>query len=143
MRVAPETLGAAAAVTAALLSSMPVPVPVVPELRIAPDLVSAAPTPVPEGSLRYERLRVDATWQPQANADAAVFWGVPADLNAATAPVLMRLKGIGPALAAELEAARAVAGDFRTWDEVDAVRGIGPATLAQLQAAFFLPAAQP
>ncbi len=55
------------------------------------------------------------------------------DLNAATAPELDRLPGIGPVLAARIVEHRRVHGDFRSPDELLSVPGIGPRLLERLR----------
>jgi competence protein ComEA len=55
----------------------------------------------------------------------------PVDVNAADAPALERLPGIGPALAARIVADREARGPFRRVEDLDRVPGIGAATLAR------------
>jgi competence protein ComEA len=57
----------------------------------------------------------------------------PLDLNRASAEELMRLPGVGPAIAGRIVRARVERGGFRTVDELVEVSGIGPATLARLR----------
>ncbi len=57
----------------------------------------------------------------------------PIDVNAATAPQLEGLPGIGPSLAAAIVAYRSENGPFATLDELEEVPGIGPAKLSQLR----------
>jgi competence protein ComEA len=56
-------------------------------------------------------------------------------ISTAPADSLDLLPGIGPVLAARIVADRAARGPFTSWTELDRVRGIGPATVARLQAA--------
>ena len=56
----------------------------------------------------------------------------PVDLNAATAPDLDALPGIGPVLAQRIVEHRERNGPFRTVEQLDDVPGIGPATYAEL-----------
>ena len=65
--------------------------------------------------------------------DAATGAAGPIDINAATAPELEGLPGIGPSLAAAIVAYRDENGPFMTLDELEEVPGIGPAKLSQLR----------
>ncbi len=56
----------------------------------------------------------------------------PVDLNAATAPDLDALPGIGPVLAQRIVEHRERNGPFRSVEQLDDVPGIGPATYAEL-----------
>jgi competence protein ComEA len=56
------------------------------------------------------------------------------DLNRADAAALVRLPGVGPALAARILAHRAAAGPFRQAEDLRQVPGIGPGRWARLQA---------
>jgi competence protein ComEA len=56
----------------------------------------------------------------------------PVDLNAATAPDLDALPGIGPVLAQRIVEHRERNGPFRTVEQLDDVPGIGPTTYAEL-----------
>ena len=56
----------------------------------------------------------------------------PVDLNAATAPDLDALPGIGPVLAQRIVEHRVRNGPFRTVEQLDDVPGIGPTTYAEL-----------
>ena len=56
----------------------------------------------------------------------------PVDLNAATAPDLDALPGIGPVLAQRIVEHREHNGPFRSVEQLDDVPGIGPATYAEL-----------
>lgn len=54
------------------------------------------------------------------------------DINTATAPELVALPGIGPAMAARIIAYRTAHGRFVRIEDLDRVKGIGPATLKKL-----------
>ncbi len=55
------------------------------------------------------------------------------DLNRASAPELMRLPGVGPALAARIIAARDADGPFTSVDDLRRVAGIGAARIARFR----------
>lgn len=55
------------------------------------------------------------------------------DLNRADAAELEQLPGVGPKLAAAIDAHRRDRGDFRTIDDLRAVPGIGPVTIDKLR----------
>jgi comEA protein len=55
------------------------------------------------------------------------------NINEATAPELIALPGIGPAMAERILAYRKEHGRFTSVDELDRVRGIGPASLRRLR----------
>lgn len=57
----------------------------------------------------------------------------PVDINTATAPELIALPGIGPAVAARIIAYRTAHGRFAHIEDLDRVKGIGPATIRKLQ----------
>ncbi len=82
-----------------------------------------------------ERLDVG---QPGPQLDPPVGQGgapdpAPIDLNAATAPQLEQLPGIGPVTAGRILSWRSANGRFTIVDELLEVPGIGPKTLAQLR----------
>lgn len=56
------------------------------------------------------------------------------DLNSADADSLARIRGIGPALANRIVAAREARGGFRSVSELDDVDGIGPKLLERIAA---------
>lgn len=56
------------------------------------------------------------------------------DLNTADADSLARIRGIGPALAKRIVAAREARGGFRSVNDLDDVDGIGPKLLERLAA---------
>jgi competence protein ComEA len=55
------------------------------------------------------------------------------DLNRADRAELLQLPGVGPNLAARIEAYRRENGGFRSVDELRRVQGVGPATVARLR----------
>lgn len=57
----------------------------------------------------------------------------PVDVNTADAEELVRLKGIGPALASRIIEHRETYGPFASLDDLTRVQGIGPQTLAGLR----------
>jgi competence protein ComEA len=65
--------------------------------------------------------------------DAAVPRSASIDIDRAPAPELMRLPGIGPALAARIIADRGARGRFGGPDGLLRVPGIGPKTLARIR----------
>jgi competence protein ComEA len=71
--------------------------------------------------------------QPQAEPGTASSPVRSVDINSATAPELIALPGIGPAMAARIIAYRTAHGRFGRIEELDRVKGIGPATLKKLQ----------
>jgi competence protein ComEA len=103
-------------------------------IRLAPHLTLP---PAPQAAARGER----AANPPPATSPAtgaAPADPTPIDLNAASAEQLLRISGVGPAIAARLVARRDSLGRFRSYDDVDAVRGVGPALLARIRAATVL-----
>jgi competence protein ComEA len=63
------------------------------------------------------------------------------DLNRATAPELVRLPGIGPALAERIVTDRESRGPFSSPEALLRVRGIGPKTLDRIRGYLSFPAA--
>ena len=59
--------------------------------------------------------------------------GPPLDLNRATLADLVRLPGIGPALARRILETRETVGRFAAVDDLAGVRGVGPAKLERLR----------
>ncbi len=57
----------------------------------------------------------------------------PVDLNHAATDELVRLPGVGPALAARIIAVREARGPFDTVDDLRRVRGFGPAKIERLR----------
>jgi competence ComEA-like helix-hairpin-helix protein len=58
----------------------------------------------------------------------------PLDLNQATVTELLRLPGVGPALAARIVAARDAGGPFTSVDDLRRVRGLGRSKLERFRA---------
>jgi competence ComEA-like helix-hairpin-helix protein len=88
-----------------------------------------APPPAPRGADGDARAPAPRRRGPAAAATD----GLPIDLNHADAQELVRLPGVGPALAARIVAAREAAGSFATLDELRHVRGLGRAKLERLR----------
>ncbi len=65
------------------------------------------------------------------------------DLNSADADSLARIRGIGPALANRIVAAREARGGFRSVSDLDDVDGIGPKLLERIAAEVDVLAAAP
>jgi competence protein ComEA len=65
------------------------------------------------------------------------------DLNTADADSLARIRGIGPALANRIVAAREERGGFRSVSDLDDVDGIGPKLLERIAAEVDVLAAAP
>jgi competence ComEA-like helix-hairpin-helix protein len=80
-----------------------------------------------------ERRPTRDTQHRPAPAARALREGVPVELNAADAPTLELLPGIGPALAARILVSRREHGDFSSVDDLMRVRGIGPRRLEALR----------
>lgn len=91
--------------------------------------------PLPEGealsSRRANARRPDGRGAPPG-VDSCGASG-KLDLNAATIVELEALPGIGPALAARIVKQREESGEFRSVDELLAVRGIGEKTLSKFR----------
>lgn len=66
-------------------------------------------------------------------AGQALTLGQRFDCNTATEADFALVPGVGPALAAQIVAARD--GGFTSWEQIDAVEGVGPSRLNALQAA--------
>jgi competence ComEA-like helix-hairpin-helix protein len=62
----------------------------------------------------------------------------PIDLNRATAEDLIRLPGVGPALAKRIVAARGADGPFASLADLDRVPGVGPALLQRIDSVVTL-----
>jgi competence ComEA-like helix-hairpin-helix protein len=84
------------------------------------------------GPATLERIAVflDFSKAPRPASGAS---GSLLDLNAATAPELERLPGVGPAWAGRILEERTRRGGFRAVDDLRDVSGIGPATLERLR----------
>lgn len=67
-------------------------------------------------------------------ADEALALGLPVDINLASAEALATLPGLGPRRAEAVVEDRARRGPFDGVAELDRVKGIGPATVARLEA---------
>ena len=65
--------------------------------------------------------------------DEQLVFGLPLDVNAASAEALDALPGVGPGLAAAIVAEREAAGPFEALEALVRVKGIGPATVEQLR----------
>jgi competence protein ComEA len=117
---APEASSSAAAVTARRGRELarPVPPPSVADLPEATAATSASSTPTP----------------PASEAPAVPPVPSPLDLNQATLAELVRLPGVGPALAARIVLAREVDGPFASVDDLRRVRGLRRATFERLRA---------
>jgi competence ComEA-like helix-hairpin-helix protein len=99
------------------------------ELRAA----DAAPALLlPEGPPPVEASAPVAGGQAQRAVPAGRLGPVRMDLNAASAPMLERLPGIGPALAGRIVEYRDLHGPFRRPEDLVRVRGIGPKTYEKL-----------
>lgn len=109
------------------------------------DLVNEAGGPAPDADTAAvnlaERLRDGQQVyvplvgeQPKLGGGTATGGAGPIDVNAATAPQLEELPGIGPSLAAAIVAYRSENGPFGSLDALEQVPGIGPAKLSQLRA---------
>lgn len=82
-----------------------------------------------------------------ARADAgaldAALEPTPLDPNTADLDALVRLPGIGPALARRILAARDAGPPFARLEDLRRVRGVGPRTLARLAPLLVFPTAAP
>ncbi|TVP72805.1 MAG: helix-hairpin-helix domain-containing protein [Gemmatimonadales bacterium] len=74
---------------------------------------------------------------PRARADASEARD-PVDVNLAGVDELVRLNGVGPALAERIVAHRVESGPFRTAEELEAVPGIGPVLLERIRPQIIL-----
>jgi predicted DNA-binding helix-hairpin-helix protein len=63
---------------------------------------------------------------------ARLVYGLPIDINSATASELELLPGIGPVLAARIIEERNVSGGFKSINELDRVKGLSPRRLKAL-----------
>lgn len=68
-----------------------------------------------------------------AQMSESLVFGLPIDVNTASADALEAIPGIGPSLSAAILADRDQNGPFDRIEDLDRVRGIGPATLEKLQ----------
>jgi DNA uptake protein ComE-like DNA-binding protein len=104
------------------------------EQPLAPDsLAISLPDPANKSASpvtpRAHVARAPAIPPPSFASDPLAF------LSRAPADSLDLLPGIGPVLAARIvDARRAHAGGFASWDEVDSVKGIGPTMIARWRA---------
>jgi competence ComEA-like helix-hairpin-helix protein len=96
----------------------------------APDAVEGEPgASAPAPSARAPGR--DPAARPPAKLGGAA--DAPIDLNTASPDQLMRLPGVGRALAARIVEARTVGGRFDSVDELRRVRGLGGAKLERLR----------
>jgi competence ComEA-like helix-hairpin-helix protein len=108
-----------------------------------------SPAPSPPDSATDPAARTDASpGPPESRADAAEPpaapgpgpsgerepGNAPLDINRAPREALMRLPGVGPALAARIVEARRDGGPFVHVDDLRRVRGVGPSRLERLRA---------
>ncbi|GEM_PF-2855012 len=79
-------------------------------------------------------LGVDYAEAERTNSDisAAAIDTIPVNINTAAEEELVRLNGIGPALAGRIIEDRAKNGPYNTVEELQRVNGIGPATVAKI-----------
>lgn len=68
-----------------------------------------------------------------ARMDDLLVFGLPIDVNTASADALEAIPGIGPKTAAAILTDRQENGAFASVEELDRVRGIGPATVERLR----------
>jgi len=68
-----------------------------------------------------------------ARMDDLLVFGLPIDVNTASADALEAIPGIGPHTAASILADRDENGAFSAVEDLDRVRGIGPATVERLR----------
>lgn len=99
-----------------------------------------AQAPRPECAAPY-RIGTDAGWtvvgcgtgdEPPLAGAVGLLFGIPLDLNRASAQDLLALPGVGPARAEAIVAARADA-PFCTVLGIERVRGIGPRTAQNIE----------
>lgn len=105
-------------------------------LRTTPAVQSIFPSPsVDSQFVRGARAFHDAIRQPYRTTPetTAVSSGNPLDLNRAGETDLIRLPGIGPALARRILSFRNDHGRFARVDDLRKVRGIGPRTLERIR----------
>ena len=91
--------------------------------------LDGAPVRVDEGAPGLW-LRADAP--PDVPAQVGLAFGIPLDLNTASAEDLEAVPGLGPSRAGAIVADRAARGPFGAVQELDRVRGFGPATVQRL-----------
>jgi competence ComEA-like helix-hairpin-helix protein len=96
---------------------------------ITPHLTLPPPAPAPPPAPSAGTLPLARPAAPVAAAPA----GAVVDLNAAGVDELVRLPGIGPALAGRIVEHRAANGPFRSVDELQRVPGIGAAKLERIR----------
>lgn len=89
-------------------------------------LVDAALEPGTRVTLEAGEVRLEPM-------DERLVFGLPLDVNTASAEALDALPGIGPGLAAALVEERARGGPFAALEDLERVRGIGPATVERLR----------
>lgn len=68
-----------------------------------------------------------------AHMSESLVFGLPIDVNTASAEALEAIPGIGPSLSAAILADRHHNGPFTRVEDLDRVRGIGPATVEKLR----------
>lgn len=67
------------------------------------------------------------------DAPQRLLFGIPLDVNAASAKELTAISGVGPSTAGAIVAERERRGRFETLDELQEVKGIGPSTLERIR----------
>jgi len=105
-------------------------------LRTTPVVQAILPSPAVDSQfVRGARAFHEAVRQPtKATRDtAALSTGSPLDINTAGEAELIRLPGVGPALARRIIAFRTDHRRFATVEELRKVRGIGPRILERLR----------
>ena len=85
---------------------------------------------IEEGALRLERM-------------GELVFGLPIDVNTASAEALQAIPGVGEKTAASILADRDANGPFTSVEDLDRVRGIGPATVEKLRPFVTVGAAAP
>jgi competence protein ComEA len=117
-----------------------------PERDAAPPLPMADPVlvrPEPARPVAMGLAPSPSAFPPPTRGHAAAKFKTPGDgtvhMNTATAEVLERLPGVGPATAGSILSYRNAHGGFKTVDELMEVKGIGPKKLARMRPFLALP----